>query len=234
MDMVALTAEARDKAVKPAVMRRAGKVPCVVYGFGTQAQSISCDRGELNRVYSKTGESTLVELAVGPKKVPVLIHALDLDPVSGRIAHVDFYAVDMTKEIEAKVPLRFTGESLAVKDLGAIFVIAHEHVTVKCLPKDLPHELMADISGLKEFHDVITVAALRVPAGVTIKEGADTVVAVVQEPREEEVIEVATPVEGAEGAAAAGADGAAPGAEGAAAPAVAEAAPTGKKEEKKK
>lgn len=226
MDMVSLQAEARDAAVKPAVMRRSGKVPCVVYGSGTAHQTLTCDRNELNRVYTKAGESTLVELSMGEKKVPVLIHELDLDPLSGHIAHVDFYAVDMSKEIEAKVPVRFTGESFAVKDLGAIFVIVHEHVTVKCLPKDLPHELTADISGLKEFHDVITVGSLVLPAGVTIKDAPDTVVAVVQEPREEEVVEVAVPVEGAVVAA-----GAVAGAEGATSAAAA-AAPA--KEEKKK
>lgn len=221
MDMVSLSAEARDTTIKPKVMRRAGKVPCVVYGSGTTHQSIVCDRSELNRVYTKAGESTLVELSVGVKKVPVLIHEMDLDPLSGQISHVDFYAVDMTKEIEAKIPVRFTGESIAIKDLGAIFVVAHEHVTVKCLPKDLPHELVADISGLKEFHDVITVASLQAPAGVKFKDSAETVIAVVQEPREEEVVEVVAPVEGAEGAVAAaegaaGADGAVAAADGAA------------------
>ncbi|OGJ57829.1 hypothetical protein A2881_04430 [Candidatus Peribacteria bacterium RIFCSPHIGHO2_01_FULL_55_13] len=225
MDMVSLQTEARDAAIKPAVMRRNGKVPCVVYGSGTAHQTLTCDRNELNRVYTKAGESTLVELSVGGKKVPVLIHELDLDPLSGHIAHVDFYAVDMSKEIEAKVPVRFTGESFAVKDLGAIFVIAQEHVTVKCLPKDLPHELTADISGLKEFHDVITVGSLVLPTGVAIKDAPDTVVAVVQEPRAEEVVEVAAPVEGAVVA-----EGAVAGAEGA--PAAEGAAPA--KEEKKK
>lgn len=231
MDMVSLKAEARNTAIKPKVMRRSGKVPCVVYGSGTKTESITCDRSDLNRVYTKAGESTLVELSVGSKKVPVLIHELDLDPISGQIAHVDFYAVDMTKEIEAKVPVRFTGESVAVKDLGAIFVVVHEHVTVKCLPKDLPHELSADISGLKAFHDVITVGALQAPAGVKFKDNAETVIAVVQEPREEEVVEVvAAPVEGA--VVAEGAEGAAAGTEGAA-PAAAAAAAPAKKEEKK-
>lgn len=229
MDMVSLKAEARDATIQPKVMRRSGKVPCVVYGSGTTNQSIACDRSELNRVYTKAGESALLELAVGSKKVPVLIHELDLDPVSGQITHVDFYAVDMTKNIEAKVPVRFTGESLAVKELGAIFVVAHDHVTVKCLPKDLPHELVAEISCMKEFHDVITVAALQIPVGVAVKDAADMVIAVVQEPREEEVVEVAAPMEGAESAAAP-VEGAPPAAEGAApAPGAVPA-----KEEKKK
>jgi large subunit ribosomal protein L25 len=119
MDMVSLKSEARAQGIKPKVMRRSGKVPCVVYGSGIKTESITCDRSELNRVYTKAGESTLVELSVGSKKVPVLIHELDLDPLSGQISHVDFYVVDMTKEIEANVPVRFTGESFAVKDLGA-------------------------------------------------------------------------------------------------------------------
>jgi large subunit ribosomal protein L25 len=233
MDMVPLKAEARTAALKPKALRMAGKVACVVYGAGLKTESIECEKTELTRVYTKAGASTLVELAIGSKKVPVLVHQVDLDPLSGQLSHVDFYAVDMTKEIDAKVPVRFTGEAPAIKEHAAIFVVAHDHVTVKCLPKDLPHELLADISGMKEFHDVVTVAGLQVPAGVKIKEAADMVIAVVQQPREEEVVEVAAPVEGAEGAtAAAGTEGAT--AEGAAAPAAGADAAASKKEEKKK
>jgi len=231
MEMIALQAEARTAGVKPKVLRGAGKVPCVVYGSGVATESLACDKGEITRVYTKAGESSIVEIRLGSRHVPALIHQVDLDPLSGQIAHVDFYAVDMTKEVETKVPVRFAGEAPAIKELAAIFVVAHDHVTVRCLPKDLPHELIASISGLKEFHDVVTVADLQVPSGVKVKESTETVLAVVQEPREEEVVEVAAPVEGAEGAAAApGAEGAA--AEGAAAPAADAAA--AKKEEKKK
>ena len=217
MDMVPLKAEARDTKLKAKYVRTAGKVPCVVYGASHKSESIACDSREITKVYTRAGESTLVELDIAGKKVPVLIHELSLDPFTGRISHVDFYAVDMSKEIEANVPVHFTGESIAVKDLGAIFVVARDHVTVRCLPKDLPHELIADIAGLKEFHDVITVATLKVPAGVTIEEAPDTVIAVAQEPREEEVIEAPVAVEGAVGAEGAAATAAgAPTAEGAA------------------
>jgi large subunit ribosomal protein L25 len=226
MDMVPLTAVARDSGVKPSMLRGSGKVPCVVYGAGVVNAPIACERRELTRVYTKAGESTLVELNLGGKKVPVLIHDLDLDPVSGQIAHVDFYAVDMSKEIEAKVPVRFLDEAPAIKELNAIFVVAHDHVTVKCLPKDLPHELTVSIAEMKAFHDVVTVAGLQIPSGVTVKEAADAVLAVVQEPREEEAEVVVAPVEGVEGAPV---EGAVP-AEGASAPEAAEGAT--KKEEK--
>ncbi len=227
MDMVPLKAAARTAALKPKALRMSGKVPCVIYGAGLKTESIECEKTELTRVYTKAGKSTLVDLELGSKKVPVLVHQVAFEPLSGQISHVDFYAVDMTKEIDAKVPVRFTGEAPAIKEHAAIFVVAHDHVTVKCLPKDLPHELLADISGMKEFRDVVTVAGLQVPAGVKIKEAADMVIAVVQQPREEEVVEVATPVEGA--VAAAGTEATA---EGAAAPAA--GADAAKKEEKKK
>ncbi len=231
MDMVPLKAAARTAVLKPKALRKLGKVPCVVYGAGIKTESIECEKTELTRVYTKAGESTLVELTLGGKTVPVLVHQVDLDPLSGHISHVDFYAVDMTKEIDAKVPVRFTGEAPAIKEHAAIFVVAHDHVTVKCLPKDLPHELLADISGMKEFHDVLTVAGLQVPAGVKIKEAADMVIAVVQQPREEEKVEVVAPV-GVDGAAVPGVEGAT--AEGAAAPAAGADAAAAKKEEKKK
>ncbi len=231
MDMVPLKAAARTVALKPKLLRKSGKVPCVVYGSGLKTESIECEKSELTRVYTKAGASTLVELELGGKKVPVLVHQVDLDPLSGQLAHVDFYAVDMTKEIEAKVRIRFTGDAPAIKELAAIFVVAHDRVTVKCLPKDLPHELLADVSSMKEFHDVITVSGIQVPSGVKVKEAADMVIAVVQQPREEEVVEVAAPVEGAEGAAAPAA-----GAEGAAAQGAAPAADSAatKKDDKKK
>jgi ribosomal protein L12E/L44/L45/RPP1/RPP2 len=104
---------------------------------------------------------------------------------------------------------------------------------VKCLPKDLPHELLADMSGLKAFHDVVMVSGLQVPAGVKVKEAAEMVIAVVQQPREEEVVEVVAAVAGTEGAApAAGAEGAT--AEGATGAAAADAAAATKKDDKKK
>jgi large subunit ribosomal protein L25 len=219
MQTVALQAAKRSPEFSPKALRRAGKVPGVVYG-NTANTMLTVDEVALRKAYIKAGESTLVELDIDGSKLPVLFHAIDQDPVSDRPIHVDFYAVDMKKEVEADVQIRFEGESPAIKDLGAILVTALHSVKVKCLPADLPHDLPVDLAGLTEFGSTLTVASIKVPKGVTIINAAEDVIAIAQEPREEEVEEVAPVAEGAEGAvpAAEGAEGA-PAAEGAAAPA---------------
>jgi large subunit ribosomal protein L25 len=173
-----------------------------LYGNDVENTQLQCDHKELLKTYAQAGESTLVELDIAGKKVPVLIHAIDFAPVSDRITHVDFYAVNMKKEVEAHVPMHFDGESPAVKELGGVLVHSLDHIWVRCLPANLPHELHADISSLKEFGDQLTIADIKVPAGVTINEESDQVIASVQEPRRIEEETPAEPAEGAEGAAA--------------------------------
>lgn len=216
MDAIALPAKTRTTEENLTQMRIAGRVPGVVYG-NIENTMLSFDEVALKKAFVRAGESTLVELDADGKKIPVLFHSIDQHPVSDRMIHVDFYAVDMKKEVEAPVHIRFVGESLAVKDMAAILVTALNEVTVRALPANLPHDLPVDLSKLTEFGSTITVADLVVPDGVEILNDKDEVIAVAQEPREEEVEEVVAPVaEGAEGAPAAeGAEGA-PAAEGAA------------------
>lgn len=216
---VSLSSSARDTTKTAKQLRHDGVVPCVVYGNVENTQ-IQCTEVSLKQAFMKAGESTLVDLEIEGKKVPVLFHMMDFDPVTDKFSHVDFYAVDMNKEVEASVALHFEGESLAVKELGGILVTPVTHVQVRCLPKNLPHNLTIDISVLAELHAVITVKDIKLPQGVEITNDADNVVATVQEPRKEEEVVVAAPAEGAAAA------GAAPAAEGA-------VAADAKKEEKK-
>lgn len=205
MQMVALQASARSTEHSVRQLRKNGGVPCVLYGNNTPNTLLQVEEKEVRRAYVKAGESTLVELDIDGKKTPVLIHAFAMDPVTDKFEHVDFYAVDMTKEVEAHVSIRLDGESPAVKEMGAILVTTLDHVTVRSLPAKLPRELTANLSKLANFHDSLTVADISVPEGVTILAEADTVIATVQEPR---AVEEVTPAP-AEGAAAATADGAA-------------------------
>lgn len=219
MDMVHLSTAARQTDLTTRNLRRSGQVPCVVYGNNVKNESFQCELVALTKAYTRAGESTLVELDLGGKKVPVLFHEVKFDPMSDRISHVDFYAVDMNKEVEADVAIHFEGESPAVKE-GAILVTALDSITVRCLPKNLPHNLPVDLSKLVEMGSQITVADIAVPAGVTLLAEKDAVIAIAQEPREEEVVETAPAADAtAEGAPAA--DGATP----------AEGAPEAKKDE---
>jgi large subunit ribosomal protein L25 len=238
MEMITLQAKTRDPKAKVKVLRRGNLVPGIVYGHKTKDLLVQCDEKALRKAFTQAGESSLVELDVDGKKIPVLFKDVSFHPVSDREIHADFYAVNMEKKIDTMVPVRFQGESLAVKALGGVFLVVHDHIRVRALPKNLPHDLPVSIAGMENFHDHVTVSQITVPEGVEILEKPEAVLAVIQEPRTEEV--VATPVAaaavpGAEGAAAApGAEGAAPAAAGApgAAPA-AEAGKDAKKEAKK-
>ncbi len=203
MASITLKTSARDTAKKGKVIRREGLILGTVYGPKTKNVDLSFAYQEFHKVYVAAGESTLVELEVGEKKVPVLIHELQFDPVTGNYIHIDFFAPDMTKEVTANVPLRLVGEAPGVKEQGGVLVRNRDHVTVKCLPKDLPHDIEVDISILVNFHDSIMVSQLKVPASVKITDDAETFLISLIPPRAEEV-EVA-PVAAAEGAVAEGA-----------------------------
>ncbi len=207
MDTVSLLTAPRTQEVSARQLRRTGQVPCVVYG-NTDNTNFQCEIVALTKAYTKAGESTLVELDLGGKHVPVLFHDVKFDPLTDVISHVDFYAVDMNKEVEADVAIHFEGESPAVKE-GAILVTALDSITVRCLPKNLPHSLTIDLGKIVEMGSQLTVADIAVPANVTLLVEQDAVIAIAQEPREEEKEEVAPAAD-----AAATAEGAAPAAEG--------------------
>lgn len=216
---IPLSVSNRDTTHNVKDMRKAGDVPGVIYGNTMKNTSIKCNAKELHGVYVKAGENNLVEVDVDGKKVPCLIHAISFDPVTSAYEHIDLYAVDMTKKVTTHVPVVFTGECPAVKNHGGVLLTVHGQLEVTCLPADIPESFIIDLTALENLRDSVTVAKLKVPAGVVITETPETSIIIVQEPRKEEVIEVVAPVT-AEGAAA-------PVAEGAAAPgaAPADAAP---------
>ncbi len=168
-------------------LRHQGLIPGVVYGHGISNQSISVDEKAFNKVYRQVGETTLFDLSIDSQPpVKVLIQDIQRHPVTGIIQHVDFHQVRMDEKLEVDIPLKYVGESPAVKELGAILVRAVNEVKVKCLPKDLVHEITVDLAGLKQFNDVITAGQIDLPAGLEIVSlDDDEVVATVTQPRSE-------------------------------------------------
>lgn len=147
---------------------RARLIPAVIYGHGLKTRSITIPLAGFEKIFKKAGTNTLVSLNLNSEKRQVLIYDYQRDPVSDQFIHVDFYAVRMDEKIEATVPLKFTGISLAVKDKGGVLVKNMEDVKVKCLPADLPHEIEVDLSVLNTFEDRIRISDLKIGAGVEI------------------------------------------------------------------
>ncbi|MBI4119065.1 MAG: 50S ribosomal protein L25 [Parcubacteria group bacterium] len=186
-------------------LRRAGFVPGVVYGRGTESTNVAVARTLLEQALKTVGENTLLELEVGGgKSKHVLIHDLQRDPVKELLSHVDFLEVRLDQKIKADIPLVFIGESPAVKELAGVLVRSIQHIEVEALPQNLPHNIEVDISNLKTFEDRITVADIKVGLNVKVLSKPEAVAASVVPPRSEaelealktEVVEDVSKVEG--------------------------------------
>lgn len=153
---------------------------------------------EFQKVLAEAGETSLVIVSVEGKSYNVLIYDVAKDPMTLLPIHADFYAVRMDKPIEAKVPLVFSGESPAVKNDGGILVKVLHEVEVKALPKDLPHEIVVDITRLEKFEDKIYIRDVAFPEGVMAHAEAEEVIALVEPPRSDAELEELTKAEAGE------------------------------------
>jgi large subunit ribosomal protein L25 len=174
-----LTVEKRDKTTNVKELRRTGKVPAVVYGRSEESTPITVDRKVFEKLFHEAGESTVITLkGLGAIK-EALINEVALHPVSGAPMHVDFYAIEKGQTVTVSVPLEFEGVSPAVKDLGGVLVKVMHELEIECEPKDLPQQIIVDISKLKTFDDQITVKDLSLPASAKLSIDPDEVVALV-------------------------------------------------------
>jgi large subunit ribosomal protein L25 len=185
---------------KVASLRRAGRLPAVVYGHGIESASVSIDTHEFEQLRRHTGPNALVDLSIdGNKAQPVLVHAVQVHPVNRRPLHVDLFLVRMTEELTVEVPLVAAGESLAVTLHGGTLLHPTETVRVRALPDHLPQSIEYSIEPLVDFDASIFVRDLVVPSDVTLLTDGDEIIAKVQQPRVEEEPVVAAEAEGVEG-----------------------------------
>jgi large subunit ribosomal protein L25 len=181
-------------------LRRDGKLPGVVYGHGVDSSNVTVDVHDFELLRRQSGPNTLIDLSVdGEKAQPVLVHGVQVHPVTRRPLHVDLFLVRMTEELTVDVPLSASGTSLAVEDLNGTLLHVTESVRVKALPDRLPQVIEYTITPLVDFDVAIHVRDLAIPADVTLVSDSDDVVAKVLPPRIE-VEEVPTPEEAEEAA----------------------------------
>lgn len=150
-------------------VRYAGQLPAVVYGAGSETDSLALNPQEFLKLYKEAGDSSLIDLNLDGKNAgKVLVQEVQVDPVSNRIIHVDFRRIDMNKPMTAPVTLRFVGEAPVVKASGGTLVTNLTTVEVRCLPKDLVSHIDVDLSGLDNYEIAIKVKDLKLPEGVVV------------------------------------------------------------------
>lgn len=186
-----LQAKKREKLGKSVnSLRREGFLPAVIYGHNTENLNLLLSTKEFEKLYYSAGESSILKLQIEGENDPrnVLIHDIMKHYLNGSFIHADFYQVKMDEKVKTKVVIEFTGEAPAVKN-GNVLVKNIHDVEIESLPANLPKSIVADISGLKEIGDKITVGKLILPQGVKSLTDPEIILISIEAPRakEEEV-----------------------------------------------
>lgn len=202
MPKTELKAEARKiEGRKVKKLRQEGILPGNVYGKKVKSQSVQVNLKDFETAFKEVGETGLLTLVVGSDEKPVLIHNLQVHPATDKPLHVDFLQVDLKEKVEADIPVELEGESPAEKQgIGTVVQYLNE-IKVEALPTDLPEKFAVDISGLIEVDQAFMVKDLSFDKSkVEVKVDLEEMVAKVEPPQKEEVVEAPAPAEGEEGA----------------------------------
>jgi large subunit ribosomal protein L25 len=209
MESIELQIDRRSVAGKGASrkLRRAGKVPAILYGPKRQTVSVIVDAKELDDKIGANRRSLLVRLQsenADDSDRLALVKELQRHPITGAVLHADFYEVDIKTKLRVRVPIAYKGKAVGV-ELGGIMQPILREIEVLCLPTDIPDAIEVDVSSLG-IHDVLHMSGLQPPPGVELQFDTDEPLVTVLAPTVEEV-KVEAPAE----------EEAAPAAEGAAA-----------------
>ena len=189
MSTISFKAENRDLQGSSASrrLRRAGKLPAIIYGGGQDATPILLDHNELFYLLKKEAfHSSLLTVELDGKKHTVVLRDSQWHPYKPQVLHLDFQRIDAKQSIHIKVPLHFiNGEnSTAVKLGGALISHVATELEIRCLPADLPEFIIVDLSKLTDGQ-AIHVSELVLPKGVelALHTEADPVVVSAQQVR---------------------------------------------------
>jgi len=188
--------------------RKEGFIPAVFYGRGEEAIHLSVNAADLLKIVKKKKENIFIKLHIDGEK-PLeklsLMKELQIEPVSRRFYHADFFEIRMDRKLTLDVPLRFTGIPVGVTNGGELQHLKRD-LKVSCLPDVLPDYIDVDVTGL-EIGNSVKVQDIKVPEGIAVLDPGEVGVAMVAVvkvsiPQPEAAEGEAAPAEGEEAAAA--------------------------------
>lgn len=169
-----LTLEVSDRPLrkkKVGKLRRQGIIPGIIHGKDFEPQHVQVNERSFEQMYRKSHGTSLVNLELGGETIQVLIHSVQKDNLSNSVLHVEFLKIDPKRQVTVEVPLVFVGVAPGEKDGKG--KVAHEETSIhlKCSPATIPSEIVVDISGILDKHDVIHASDLKLPDGVSLGHG---------------------------------------------------------------
>ncbi len=156
-------------------LRAEALVPCVYYAPDGKNILVQVAANPLNKVYEQVGRTNVFNLEIeenGAKSVhPVFVWDAQYHPVKNTFTHVDFYGVDLNKEVKIKVRLRFVGTSKGVK-AGGKMEVYREEVTLVAKPQDMPRIVDIDVTDF-DLGTNLRASELKLPEGVRVEYKSD-------------------------------------------------------------
>lgn len=169
------SAYGKSAAVK---MRKAGRIPAVMYDRHGKSVSLDVDEGEFMRLFKLVTESTIVTLNASGKDYEVFIKDFQHDIVTDKIKHIDFYEVERGKPLRTKVKIKLQGSPEGVRH-GGILETGITELELECLPKNLPPRIVVDVSSL-DVNQSLHVRDIKLPEAVTVLTSDDITVAAIK------------------------------------------------------
>ncbi len=200
MQTVNLAAESRSNTGKGAArsLRRAGKVPAVIYGSSIAAQALAVDHQVLGRLLETIGgEAALLDVSIdGAAPIRALVREVQRNPVRrSDVIHLDLYAVVADEAIEVDVPVHIVGTAEGVRNQGGVLDHHLHRITLKVLPGEIPDHIEIDVTNLMLGH-AIHISDITVANGEIVNDDGVSIVSVIASRAEIAATPVA-PVEGA-------------------------------------
>jgi large subunit ribosomal protein L25 len=169
-------------------LRRAEKVPGIIYGGGKDASVIELDHNDIfHKLRNEAFHASILDMSLDGKPEQVLLRDVQMHAWKQIVMHVDFQRVAADKKIHMKVPLHFINADVSPGVKLSSGIVSHvvNELNISCLPKDLPEFIEVDLKDLAAGHS-IHVSNLKMPAGVdsvASHRGEDPVVATIIIPR---------------------------------------------------
>ena len=129
-------------------LRAKGGIPAVIYGKSLASTPICVDGQVFLNYYKKSfTELAFYEIELEGKKHHCILKDKLVHPVSRQFLHLDFFVVEEGAEMEFEIPIQFEGEAAGEKEGGFVDILQRT-VKITCKPKDLPRDLILEISDL--------------------------------------------------------------------------------------
>jgi large subunit ribosomal protein L25 len=166
-------------------LRASGRIPAVVYGArdgdgAPRSQAVSVDPKDVLKILrSESGANSLITISVDGSESRVMVKEYQVDPLSNKLLHADFYQLAMDRAITVSVPVQVRGEAVGVKLQGGMLDFVTREIEVECLPTDIPEHIDVDVTELA-LHQSIRVRDLTEdPKWTAVTEGDTMLVHVV-------------------------------------------------------